>query len=755
MPSKNDAWGIEVGANAIKALHLVRDGDELVVADYEVLPFKKILTTPDLNVDEAVQVGLDQLMTRYDMKKSTLVVSVPGHMAFARFAKLPPVEPKKIVEIVRFEAVQQIPFPLDQVEWDYQVFQQEDSPEVEVGIFAITKDRVVKFLSDYQHVGMRIDALTLSPLGVYNGLAYDLDLQEDSPGTILVDIGTSATDVIIVEGGGIWLRTLPIGGNNFTEALVKAFKLTFPKAEKLKREAGTSKYARQIFQAMRPVFADLVQEIQRSLGYYQSLNRDADLKRLIGVGSTFRLPGLTKFLKQQLQIDVKRLDGFKRLKIDGKREADFTSNALNMATVYGLALQGLEMERVSANILPKAIMHERMWKAKQPKFALAAGIVVAAVVGAQAALISQRSAFEQAMQANNGPIQAIINPAQQKVAQWKELESGQDPRNRLENFRRIPDYRDVWPRMLEDLAAAVTALNAQPALFGSDYDAIQQIPRAQRRRMYLDEYRVEYLPDGKTPRSAGGAVAARPPGGMMTDPYSDGGSDSESADPMPRYRVTLTGTTPNTNASAFIRDFINALQTEHAKHNRPYRIVEVQLVDLKPVPRATTQDARPGQTPIVPGGRPTGGRRGALITEPGMLPGTANPGYVGPAGRGRMNTGMGLGAYADLLPLNPLQEEAERATTNDNYFEVRYVIELLPPEEARLREDPAWQPPSPEPAEDDQLDGSEDNLELDEQTDEPGDVADDPDAAPADDQPTDPNLVPEASLTPRSAEDLS
>src|SRR5690606_7082142 len=106
--------------------------DELVVADYEVLPFKKILTTPDLNVDEAVQVGLDQLMTRYDMKKSTLVVSVPGHMAFARFAKLPPVEPKKIAEIVRFEAVQQIPFPLDQVEWDYQVFQQEDSPEVEV-----------------------------------------------------------------------------------------------------------------------------------------------------------------------------------------------------------------------------------------------------------------------------------------------------------------------------------------------------------------------------------------------------------------------------------------------------------------------------------------------------------------------------------------------------------------------------------------------------------------------------------------------
>lgn len=34
--------------------------------------------------------------------------SIPGHSSFARFAKLPPVEPKKVPEIVKFEAMQQI-----------------------------------------------------------------------------------------------------------------------------------------------------------------------------------------------------------------------------------------------------------------------------------------------------------------------------------------------------------------------------------------------------------------------------------------------------------------------------------------------------------------------------------------------------------------------------------------------------------------------------------------------------------------------
>ena len=133
-------------------------------------------------------------------------------MAFARFAKLPPVEPKKIPDIVKFEAVQQIPFPIDQVEWDYQVFAQEDSPDVEVGIFAITKERVNQFLNNYRAVKLNVDALTLSPLAVYNGLAHDMNLKDDGEGVILMDIGTTSTDVIIAESGRIWLRTLPIGG---------------------------------------------------------------------------------------------------------------------------------------------------------------------------------------------------------------------------------------------------------------------------------------------------------------------------------------------------------------------------------------------------------------------------------------------------------------------------------------------------------------------------------------------------------------
>lgn len=215
MAKKNEAWGVDVGANAIKAVKLVRAGGDVRVEEFEVLPFKQVLTTPDIDVDQTIQVQLDVLMQKHEMDKARVVVSVPGNMAFARFAKLPPVEPKKIPDIVKFEAAQQIPFPIEQVEWDYQVFQQEDSPDVEVGIFAITKERVMQYLANYRAVDMKVDSLTLSPLAVYNTFFYDRD---GGDGAIYMDIGTVSTDVIIVEDGGIWLRTLPIGGNNFTEA---------------------------------------------------------------------------------------------------------------------------------------------------------------------------------------------------------------------------------------------------------------------------------------------------------------------------------------------------------------------------------------------------------------------------------------------------------------------------------------------------------------------------------------------------------
>ncbi|MBX3365296.1 MAG: type IV pilus assembly protein PilM [Phycisphaeraceae bacterium] len=379
MASSNICWGIEPGAGAIKAVKLELTGERVKLLDFAYVPHAKTLSTPGLDQDDAMRVALGTLASQYDLSGARVAVSVPGHSAFARFAKLPPVEPKKVPQIVKFEAVQQIPFPLEEVEWDYQTFQSPDSPDVEVGIFAITKERVNRQLQMLADVQIVPDVVMLSPVAVYNALAFDLEFTEKTPGTIILDIGTTSSDLVIADAGRVWVRTFPLGGHHFTDALVSAFKLGYPKAERLKREAEQGAHAKHVFQAMRGVFTELVQEIQRSMGYYQSLHRDAKLSRLIGLGATFELPGLRKYLKQQLDIDVYRLEEFKRLDIDADRKAQFAPLALQMTTAYGLAVQGVGMQTIDANLIPVERVREAMWRRKTPWFGLAAG--VAAVAG--------------------------------------------------------------------------------------------------------------------------------------------------------------------------------------------------------------------------------------------------------------------------------------------------------------------------------------------------------------------------------------
>ena len=198
--------------------------------------------------------------------------------------------------------------------------------------------------------------------------------------TLLADVGADKTDLVVADGPRIWTRTIQIGGNNFTEALVRAFKLSFGKAESLKRTAATSKYARQVFQAMRPVFADLVQEIQRSIGYYTSLHRESRFKRVLGLGNGFRLPGLQKFLEQNLNIPVVKIDSFNTTVMSPElSEPTFTEDILSFGVAYGLALQGLNEAKVGTNLLPDDVVRKRLWDSKRPWFAASAAALLIAM----------------------------------------------------------------------------------------------------------------------------------------------------------------------------------------------------------------------------------------------------------------------------------------------------------------------------------------------------------------------------------------
>src|SRR3954454_21119758 len=481
----NFAWGIDVGNRALKAVKLVREGDGLRVDDFEVIEHETVLSSAGDNREALITAALSSFVQRHPFKGGQVAIGVSGQSSFARFIKLPPVEEKKIPEIVKFEAIQQIPFPLDQVEWSYQLFRQADSPDVEVGIFAMRQELVNQQIKYFTDLDMNVQVVQMSPLAVYNAMYYDNRLADGT--TMILDLGAENADLIIADGETVWLRSVPIGGNNFTEALVKSFKLNFAKAEELKRNAQTSKYARQIFQAMRPIFADLVAEIQRSIGFYSSVHRDSRIKRIVALGNTFRLPTLQKYLPQNLQIEVDRLDAFNGgAPDDGRLAAVLNDNIGSMAGAYGLALQAMGQGKIESSLLPQEIRKAKIWREKTKWFAIAATIFLAGAGVKYGMYYFHNDKFESNAQMQQ-QIDRTVRDAEGFDRDWATVESSGGPdKIKVSNINSLQTYRDVWADLWYDITRALPAQN------GDSPEKLKSTPRADRQQVFIESVNSQY-----------------------------------------------------------------------------------------------------------------------------------------------------------------------------------------------------------------------------------------------------------------------
>ena len=399
-------WGIDVGQVALKAMRLeMIDGVPTATA-FDYIEHPKILSQPDADPEALTREALEKFFERNPLGKDEVAIGVPGQSGLARFVKLPPVEEKKVADIVKFEAKQQIPFPLDEVVWDYQKIAGGETVggfamETEVGLFAMKRDIINRYLGQFKAVNAEVNIVQMTPLALCNFATYEL-LKKGGPGemaaddpaaqgdtpkgkkrcAVILDIGTDSSTLIITDGGKIiWQRPIPLGGNHFTRALTKELKLTYAKAEHLKRNAAKSPDLAQILRGLRPVLTEFVGEVQRSLGYFTNTHRDAHVAYLVGLGNAFRLPGLQKYLSEKLSLTVNKPNEFER--ITGDQVLDdpsFKENILTFPVAYGLALQGLDLARLKTNLLPEDVRTERLIKAKKPAVAMAAAALLFGVM---------------------------------------------------------------------------------------------------------------------------------------------------------------------------------------------------------------------------------------------------------------------------------------------------------------------------------------------------------------------------------------
>ncbi|MBX3473412.1 MAG: type IV pilus assembly protein PilM [Planctomycetes bacterium] len=395
------AWGIELGTSSVKAVKLSGDGGGVSLESFTIISLSDYGFGNGVTREAAMAGALATLRSSEGIKKGEQVfVSLTGQNTLGRIISLPPVPKERVRETIQNEARSQIPIKLEEAVWDYQVIEEtEGEDELKVNLYAAKREVVQQLLDACDTAGLHITGVQVAPLGIYNYIKYEFD-DAVADCCVAIDIGADNTDVVLIDGQKTYVRVVPVAGNEITKALRARFKLSVEDAEKLKRNAGKSKDAAAVFDAMKPPLKDMVGEIYRAVGFYKNQNEAANISKLVMMGNGSKLLNIKKFFEQQLQYEVHKVEAPQRVSLSRNVDPGEVQNTIQSLTVaIGLALQGLGVDGVNTiNLLPPEYVAAKQTEALRMPFFVGGGLALAGGVLALAVGILSTGGVAPALQ---------------------------------------------------------------------------------------------------------------------------------------------------------------------------------------------------------------------------------------------------------------------------------------------------------------------------------------------------------------------
>lgn len=322
--------------------------------------------------------NLQELLADKAFGAKTCNVTAPGFHVFSKFLKLPPVDSSKVTQIIHYEAQQNVPFPLEEVVWDYQILGTMPSGELEVLLVAIKSDIVEGLFRAAESVGLRLDLVDVSPAALCNAFRYNYGDLEGC--TMLLDIGAKTSNLLFFEKNKVYSRSINIGANSITQDFAAEAKMPFAEAEKLKiaegfvslggayeepdnpRQAAISKIARQVMTRLHI-------QVNQTIQFYRSQQGGSAPQRLFLAGGASIMAYTAQFFAEKLNLPVEYFNPFRNVQIEpGVNLEELAKVAHAYGEVVGLGLRNPTECPVELNLIPKAILKKQQFNQRKPYF---------------------------------------------------------------------------------------------------------------------------------------------------------------------------------------------------------------------------------------------------------------------------------------------------------------------------------------------------------------------------------------------------
>jgi len=420
---------------------------------------------------EQIKLNVQEILKDWGLKSADVCCILPAQSVFTRVVPLDIPGGSgglkdRIEEVIQFEAQQNIPFPLDEVAWDYVTMGETASGAVNVVFVAVKSDLLESICQSLRAVGLIVVSVTAAPLALYDAFRNTYPESSDTT-TLLLDMGSRTTNLLIAGPGTFFARSIPSGGLALTAAIAKELNAELEAAEQLKITHGSVSSGSAAEKPADPLDAGLAQtirkvmlktqsDISRSLSFYLSSQGGQGPSRILLTGGMASLPGLREFLSEKFQRDVQLFDPLRTLTI---REQSSTVSSFiethsnNLGELIGgaLTLSG-ETSFTKVELLPRSLMKRREFFIRLPFLS-----------GAAALFLMNLAIWSGYFSYVNGVTKAQTSVLSQTMDQETRLASGirqviektDSVQKTASELLSLIELRSAYPNLIADLCAKV------------------------------------------------------------------------------------------------------------------------------------------------------------------------------------------------------------------------------------------------------------------------------------------------------------
>lgn len=362
--------GLDIGSTAVRGVELKagKKGKFTLLRFHEVPLPSGAVSCGEIIQPEIVVSALKELWSEGGFKSKKVVLGTGNQRILVRDLSLPKMSLKHIRESLPLQVQNMLQIPLEDSLFDFYPVSEsegEHGPVINGLLIAAEKREILKNISAVERAGLTPMEVDLIPFALNRFLVHRPQLE----GTIaLIDVGGNTTSVIVANHGvPLFVRIIPAGGDDLTQALISGLGIDTDKAEELKRilkfriesaDGGTlspktthcacSKCSAEFAAANDPraisilqsVTGELLGSLRSTVNYFNNTRSQDSVLQVLLTGGGARLSGFAEALGEMIQIPVVKADPFALITLSRKfKERKLHESDVSISVALALALR--------------------------------------------------------------------------------------------------------------------------------------------------------------------------------------------------------------------------------------------------------------------------------------------------------------------------------------------------------------------------------------------------------------------------------